>query len=52
MTIQETLNWIHSFKAFGRKVDLELMNWLLNQLHNPQKNFQLSMLLERMAKDP
>lgn len=39
MTIQEALNWIHSFKAFGRKVDLELMNWLLNQLHNPQKKF-------------
>lgn len=39
MTIQEALNWIHSFKAYGRKVDLDLMAWLLNQLDKPQNEF-------------
>ncbi|KHD45415.1 bifunctional folylpolyglutamate synthase/dihydrofolate synthase [Streptococcus hongkongensis] len=39
MTIQEAINWIHSFKANGRKVDLDLMHWLLQELGNPQTKF-------------
>ncbi|MFS1663827.1 bifunctional folylpolyglutamate synthase/dihydrofolate synthase [Streptococcus sp. zg-JUN1979] len=38
MTYQEALEWIHSKLAFGIKPGLERMQWLLEQLGNPQDN--------------
>ncbi|MBM7636061.1 bifunctional folylpolyglutamate synthase/dihydrofolate synthase [Streptococcus saliviloxodontae] len=39
MTYQETLQFIHSFKANGRQTSLKRMNWLLEQVGNPQHRF-------------
>ena len=39
MTYIETLNWIHSHKANGRRPSLERMRYLLNLLDNPQDKF-------------
>lgn len=39
MTYIDTLNWIHSHKANGRRPSLERMRHLLNLLDNPQNKF-------------
>ncbi|EHI69806.1 bifunctional folylpolyglutamate synthase/dihydrofolate synthase [Streptococcus ictaluri] len=40
MTLQQdTIQWIHTFKANGRKTDLKRMAWLLEQVGNPQDKF-------------
>lgn len=39
MTYIDTLNWIHSHKANGRRPSLERMCHLLNLLDNPQNKF-------------
>lgn len=39
MTYIDTLNWIHSHKANGRRPSLERMRYLLNLLDNPQDKF-------------
>jgi dihydrofolate synthase/folylpolyglutamate synthase len=39
MTYIDTLNWIHSHKANGRRPSLERMRHLLNSLDNPQNKF-------------
>ncbi|SDO53739.1 dihydrofolate synthase / folylpolyglutamate synthase [Streptococcus equinus] len=39
MSYTETLNWIHSHKANGRRPSLERMRYLLNLLDNPQDKF-------------
>lgn len=39
MTYTETLNWIHSHKANGRRPSIERMRYLLNLLDNPQDKF-------------
>lgn len=39
MNYTETLNWIHSHKANGRRPSLERMRYLLKLLDNPQDKF-------------
>ncbi|MBM7642435.1 bifunctional folylpolyglutamate synthase/dihydrofolate synthase [Streptococcus loxodontisalivarius] len=39
MNYQETLNYIHSFKAKGRPTNLERMRWVLDKIGNPQNTF-------------
>ena len=39
MNYIETLNWIHSHKANGRRPSLERMQYLLALLDNPQDKF-------------
>lgn len=38
MTEEEAISWIHSQLKFGIKPGLERMQWLLNELGNPQDN--------------
>ncbi|MGT2948078.1 bifunctional folylpolyglutamate synthase/dihydrofolate synthase [Streptococcus devriesei] len=38
MNYQQTLEWIHSFKANGRRPDLKRMAFLLENSGNPQQN--------------
>ena len=39
MNYTQTLDWIHSFKANGRRPSLERMRYLLTLLDNPQDTF-------------
>ena len=38
MNYQEALEWIHGKLKFGIKPGLERMQWMLDQLGNPQQN--------------
>lgn len=39
MTTYDSISWIHTFKANGRKTDLARMAWLLEALGRPQDKF-------------
>ncbi|WP_165210770.1 bifunctional folylpolyglutamate synthase/dihydrofolate synthase [Streptococcus tangpeifui] len=39
LTYQETLQTIHSHKAYGRRPDFRRLNWLLDKLGRPQAGF-------------
>ncbi|GAA3321078.1 hypothetical protein GCM10020331_034950 [Ectobacillus funiculus] len=37
MTYEEAVSWIHNRLKFGIKPGLERMNWMLQQLDNPER---------------
>lgn len=39
MCTHDSIAWIHTFKANGRKTDLDRMAWLLKALGRPQDQF-------------
>ncbi|KEK17780.1 folylpolyglutamate synthase [Bacillus manliponensis] len=39
-TYEEAINWIHSRLKFGIKPGLERMNWMLQELGNPERNIK------------
>lgn len=38
-TYEEALNWIHGIRTFGKKPGLKRMEWMLERLDRPDKNF-------------
>ncbi|WLR53280.1 folylpolyglutamate synthase/dihydrofolate synthase family protein [Bacillus tianshenii] len=39
-TIEEAMNWIHSREKFGMKPGLERMEWMLEELGNPERRLK------------